>query len=88
MVVKVLLHDPADGRYFRALGQWTEAADAALSFADIDEALELALGLGYGRCELVLSSEALASEIRFPVAPPDWTGKELWNAEPVTEPGL
>lgn len=53
--MKVLLHDPGAGLYFRNLHDWTRELKDALDLQNLDEALELANGTGRKDCEVILT---------------------------------
>lgn len=60
--MRVLLRDPVVGLYFQGLGQWTGHPREALDFEDVDEALELASGMGCKHCEVILIFRELPAE--------------------------
>lgn len=66
--MKLVLRDPTHGRYFKSFGAWTNEKTEAFDFKELEDALEIAAGLGFKHCEVILISELFSGEIRFPVS--------------------
>ncbi|HYG34477.1 MAG TPA: hypothetical protein VEC99_06815, partial [Clostridia bacterium] len=71
--MKVILHDPLGGLYFRSLDWWTNHASEAFDFENVDDALELAAGIGLKHCEVILSSDIF-----------EWVHSSFWPGTKVT----
>jgi hypothetical protein len=65
--MRILLRSIQTGSYFQSAANWTDDADVAFDFEQIEQAEKAALETGLGQAEVVLSYDNPPCELRLPV---------------------